>query len=88
MFWSRPSLVHPQTGVIFAVGFGTIGLVMRLPPQVLSEADPKYASRTKIGNPGQMVDIGVAGAEWRFVSAQGPEVAWCRLAYEFAGHSS
>src|SRR5690242_2412503 len=37
VFWGKPSLVHPVTGVVFAVGFGTIGCVMRQSPEVLSK---------------------------------------------------
>jgi hypothetical protein len=84
VFWGKPSLVHPQTGVVFAVGFGTIGLVLRLPSHVLNDVDPKHASQTKFGNPGQVHDIGLAGPEWRFVAPQGAEIAWCRSAYDFA----
>ena len=29
--WGYPALAHPLSGVIFAVGFGTIGIAMRLP---------------------------------------------------------
>jgi hypothetical protein len=86
VLWGKPSLVHPQTGVVFAVAFGTIGLVLRLPPDVLSAADPKHASQTRLGNPGQAFDIGPAGAEWRFVAPHAAEIAWCRSAYDLAGH--
>jgi hypothetical protein len=44
VFWGGPALVHPQTGVVFAVGFGTIGYVMRLPPGVLAQAAAEQAS--------------------------------------------
>ena len=85
VFWGRPSLVHPKTGVIFAVGFGTIGIVMRLPPHILESADPKQAKAVVSGNPGQTFDIGTAGPEWRFVVSGDHAPAWCRAAYDFAG---
>ena len=40
VFWGRPALVHPDTGVVFAVGIGNIGHAIRLPTQVLEAADP------------------------------------------------
>jgi len=52
VFWGKPSLVDPQTGVLFAVGFGSrlrqsasapSGIVMRLPPDVLAGAAPDQA---------------------------------------------
>lgn len=57
MFWGRPALVHPQSGVVFAVGFGSIGLVMRLPAKILRQAAPEQASAVIAGNPGQTFDI-------------------------------
>ena len=38
VFWGRPSLVHPDTGVVFAVAFGTIGIVLRLSPEAIEAA--------------------------------------------------
>jgi hypothetical protein len=85
VFWGRPALVHPDTGVVFAVGMGTIGRVIRLPPQVLEAADPRRARTVVSGNPGQTFDIGPAGPEWRFSSAHAQEAEWWRGAYDFAG---
>ena len=85
VFWGGPSLVHPQTGVVFAVGFGTIGYVMRLPPQILAQATAEQASPVVTRNPAYTFDIGAAGPEWRFVTARAPEADWCRAAYDFAG---
>ena len=76
--WGYPALVHPQTGVIFAVAFGTIGIVVRLPPE-LSAA----ASAIRPTNPSQHYDISPAGAQWRFLSG-GSEEAHCRAAYDHA----
>ena len=88
VFWGRPALVHPDTGVVFAVGMGTIGHVIRLPPPVLEAADPRYVRTIVSGNPGQTFDISPAGPEWRFVSACPQEAQWCGAAYEFAGTSA
>jgi hypothetical protein len=83
VFWGKPSLVHPQTGVVFSVGFGTIGYVMRLPPHILENATPEQAKVIVIGNPGQTFDISPLGPEWRFVMRPAPEADWCRAAYDF-----
>jgi hypothetical protein len=85
VFWGKPSLVHPQTGVVFAVGFGTIGYVMRLPPHILKNVSAEQARIVASGNPGQTFDIGPMGPEWRFLMSRAPEVTWCRAAYDFAG---
>src|SRR5262249_46362582 len=84
-FFGKPALVHPDTGVIFAVAYGTIGCVMRLPREILEAAVSEQAKVVMTGNPGQSFDIGPAGPEWRFVMAAAPEHDWCRAAYEFAG---
>jgi hypothetical protein len=85
VFWGGPALVHPGSGVVFAVGMGTIGIVMRLPAQVLAAADPDLASAAIRGNPGQTFEIGPAGPEWRFIGAKAPRTTWVRAAYDFAG---
>jgi hypothetical protein len=85
VFWGGPAFVHPQTGVVFAVGFGTIGYVMRLPPHVLAQATPEQASQQVTRNPAYVFDISGAGAEWCFVTLHAPEAEWCRAAYDFAG---
>ncbi len=75
VFWGRPSLVHPGTGVLFAIGVGTIGIVFRLPPQV--RVVQKF-------NRAPTFDIGSAGPEWRLIGYQAPRALWCRAAYDFA----
>jgi hypothetical protein len=88
VFWGRPSLVHPETGVVFAVGMGTVGFVMRLPDEVLQGADQSQADVTVSFNPDHRYDIGPAGPEWRFTFMPAPRVAWCQAAYDFAGTSA
>jgi len=78
LVWGYPALVHPRTGVIFAVAFGTIGIVVRLPPELRDQAPA-----VRVGNPGQQYDISTAGAEWRFL-VQVKQASLCRAAYEFA----
>ena len=76
--WGNPALVHPITGVIFAVGFGTIGIVVRLPPDQRGSASARRPT-----NPGQHNDISSAGPEWRFLNSAQADL--CRAAYDFAG---
>ena len=62
LLWGGPALVHPVSGVVFAVGFGTIGAVVRLPPDRRDAA-----SATRPLNFGERYDISPAGPEWRFL---------------------
>jgi preprotein translocase subunit Sss1 len=87
VLWGRPALVHPDTGIVFAVGFGTIGFVLRLTADILRGADPKRASVIKRGNPGQTYDIASAGPEWRFIALAPSAIEWCGAAYDFAGEA-
>jgi hypothetical protein len=87
VLWGRPSLVHPQTGVVFGVGFGTIGFVLRLPQRILQDIDPQLAPAVRRGNPGQTYDISAAGPEWRFVAPGLSPVEWGRAAHDFAGEA-
>lgn len=86
VFFGGPALVHPETGVVFAVGYGTMGYVMRLPPGVLAAARPEQAKTVSNFGPHlPSFDISAAGPEWRFVWAGEDEKAWARAAYGFAG---
>jgi hypothetical protein len=84
VFWGKPALVHPATGVVFAVAFGTIGIVIKLPMDILDRAAPDEAPRVIAGNPGRTFDIGPAGPEWRFMRRGAPAAEWCLAAYGFA----
>ena len=81
----RPALRHPETGVVFAIGIGTIGIVLRLPPHVIASADPQLARVVQKFNRAPTFDIGPAGPEWRLIGHEAPRVLWCRAAYDFAG---
>lgn len=85
VFWGGPALVHPATGVVFAVGFGTIGFVMRLPPAVLARLAEAEAPVRVPGNGREVFDIAAAGPEWRFVRSEHVGAAACREAYDAAG---
>ncbi|MFZ2067236.1 MAG: hypothetical protein WAV27_14735 [Xanthobacteraceae bacterium] len=84
VFWGKPALVHPATGVVLAVAFGTIGIVVRLPKDVLDRAAAGEAPPAIAGNPGQSFDISPAGPEWRFLRRGAPAAEWCLAAYGFA----
>jgi hypothetical protein len=85
VFCGRPSLVHPNTGVVFAVAFGTIGIVLRLPPEAIEAAGSQLSAVFQSGKRLRAHDIGPAGPEWRFVLPGAAAAQWCRAAYDFAG---
>jgi hypothetical protein len=85
VFCSRPSLVHPDTGVVFAVGFGTIGIVLRLSSEAIEAAGSQLSTVFRRGKQLRACDIGPAGQEWRFILPSAPAAQWCRAAYDFAG---
>jgi hypothetical protein len=85
VFCGRPSLVHPDTGVVFAVAFGTIGIVLRLSPETIEAAGSQLSTVLQNGKRLRAFDIGPAGQEWRFVLPGAPAAQWCRAAYDFAG---
>jgi len=84
VFWGKPALVHPLTGVVFAVGIGTIGYAMRLPAEIRAAAAPERASARITRNRTQTFDVSGAGPEWRFMMPPTP-AEWYRAAYEDAG---
>jgi hypothetical protein len=75
--WGRPALAHPRTGVIFAVAIGSIGIVMRLPPEARDGANAVRQLSL-----GRTYDVSPAGPEWRFVELRSEPLA--RLAFDFA----
>jgi hypothetical protein len=75
--WGFPALVHPLSGVIFAIGFGTIGIAMRLPAEW-----PATAPEARADVSGKR-DIAAAGPEWRLFGPC-PDAAPCRVAFDFA----
>jgi len=84
VFWGGPALVHPETGVVFAIGMGTIGIVFRLPPHVIASADPQLARVVQKFNRAPTFDIGPAGPEWRLIAHEAPRTLWYCAAYDFA----
>ena len=81
-FWGHPALVHPQTGVVFAVAIGTLGIVARLPPQLREGLTTTHALSF-----GEAYDIAPAGPEWRFLTSP-PKEAHIVAAFQDAAGSS
>jgi hypothetical protein len=77
--FGRPALVHPDTGVIFAVAIGTIGIAVRLPPNTgLHQLGlPVRPGR----NP---FDLSSAGPEWVFTQPSHDRATFLE-AYSYAG---
>ena len=88
VFWGGPALVHPRTGIVFAVGYGTMGFVMRLPPAALATATDIEAPVRVKGNGAQVFDIAAAGPDWRFIRAEAVGRKYCRAAFHFAGEAA
>jgi hypothetical protein len=78
LFFGRPALVHPLTGVVFGLAIGSIGIAARIPAAGMGDAVPYRRSRTNF-------DLRAAGPEWLLVDPR--DDAWCEPAYEDAGHS-
>ncbi|MBS0410893.1 MAG: hypothetical protein JSR86_13335 [Proteobacteria bacterium] len=76
--WGRPALVRPDSGVVFAIAVGTIGIAARLPP-ALCGATPAVRP-TSLGEP---YDNSTAGPEWHFLPLPADE-AHALAAYAFA----
>jgi hypothetical protein len=76
LFWGRPALVHPETGVVFAVAIGSIGIAARMPAanDVVAQARPRRRSA---------FDLRPAGPEWTLVDTR--DDRWCAAAYASAG---
>ena len=90
--WRTPSLVHPQTGVIFASSGGTHTYALRLPAAELAEAlasgAPRlheYPSYPALGIDATRFDLATVGAEWVFGRFHPAEPRWCAAAFEHAG---
>lgn len=71
LLWGRPALVHPGSGVVFAVAIGSIGIAARLPAA--------YASAPVLA----AFDLAPAGPDWRFADLR--DTAWGQAALSWAG---
>lgn len=82
LIYNTPALVHPVTGVILAIGFGTeYGL--RLPGYLGVQAIKEGAKATVRWSAGDSMDIQITlGRDWVFGNWISSEVAWCRAAFK------
>jgi hypothetical protein len=86
VYYSRPVLMHLQTGIVFGFAGGTHTYALRLPEPQRSEALQAGATRLKHYPVNQLsFDLDEVGPEWVFCGWHKDEEAWCRAAYELAG---
>jgi hypothetical protein len=79
LFWGRPALVHPRTGIVFAVAIGSIGIAARIPsPEKHEQASSGRRRRAAF-------DLLPAGPEWTFIDLRDDN--WIGEAYEHAGRA-
>lgn len=79
LLWGYPALVHPRSGVVFAAAFGTKGLFLRLPSEVLGNEEVKAFKIL-----GAAPDFGSAVADWRSVRPRASVVEFGPRAYACA----
>ena len=77
-----PTLVHPQTSIIFALALGT-QYCLRLPPAVTLEAEKAGARTTTRWSDGSELDLDKEfGPNWVFGRWLETEALWCRMEYD------
>ena len=79
LLWGYPALVRADNGVVFAAAFGTIGILLRLPSEVLGEEEAEV-SRNLTTPP----DFSPAISDWHLVKLQGSVHHLGMRAYERA----
>ena len=81
MIYGTPTLVHPVSGAVLAIGMGTqYGL--RLCEPGLSAARAAGAKTTVTWTGGDSTDIGVeCGRDWVFGFWSSEELVWCQQAF-------
>jgi hypothetical protein len=80
-----PALVHPASGVILAVAFGT-SYALRLGPAALEEARRAGAQTVMRWSGGQTTDIAAEhGPDWVFGKWDDREPDWCRALFDSLG---
>ena len=85
LLWGFPALVRPDSGVVFAAARGTIGIFLRLPPELLASDERAVAQgKAKILDDAAH-DIGSAGPEWRFLHSMASLAHYGMIAYSDAG---
>jgi hypothetical protein len=78
LFWGRPALVHPLTGVVFGLAIGSIGIAARISSAGNGDLMSYRRSRKSF-------DLRSAGPNWALVDPR--DDRWCGPAYEDAGRS-
>lgn len=86
IFFGRPALVHPNSGVVFGFAGGTHTYALRLPEREYGEALQAGAPRIR-RYPGKQpsLDLSRIGPEWLFGGWYKDEERWCLAACESAG---
>ena len=91
LVYGRPALVHPATGVIFAVLLkDNEAMALRLPPgrhaDALRTAPRRDRSRI-LGGVRPVPDLGEAWIAFSMFAFRDERIEWCSAAYTFAGRS-
>jgi hypothetical protein len=79
-----PTLVHPQSGIIFAFAGGTLTYALRLPERERQDALQAGAQRVHTYSNGSQLDLADIGPEWVFGWWLKGEDEWCLAAFLFA----
>jgi len=82
--YDRLTLVHPQSGIIFAFAGGTHTYALRLPERERQEALQAGAPLVRTYSDGSKFDIAEVGPEWVFGDWLKDEDRWCLAAFLFA----
>jgi hypothetical protein len=85
VFFNSPTLIRPDTGIVFGFAGGTHTYALRLPPLVYSEAMRAGAQRVHAFSSGETWNLDDVGEAWVFCKWFRNEEQWCLAAYEFAG---
>ncbi|MEQ1516334.1 MAG: hypothetical protein ABL931_07595 [Usitatibacteraceae bacterium] len=86
IFFGRPALMHPASGVVFGFARGTHTYALRLPEPQYGAAIRAGAERIMhypVGQPS--MNLATIGAGWLFGKGFADEQLWCLAAFEFAG---
>lgn len=90
VLYEQAVLVHPETGIIFALARGTDTIALRLPPKEQTEAfaDPEYGRRVKYKP--KPLNANEFGDDWALVRPFSLDNTttvqrWFKVAYDYAG---
>jgi hypothetical protein len=80
-----PTLVHPNTGIIFGFAGGTLVYALRLSPVIRQTALDAGAPMLHSFSDRTVLDLSRIGADWVFGAWLPGEEDWCLAGYEYAG---